>query len=255
MLTRAQVAVVTATCFVLAAVVPLGAAAQADPKKEQAKQFFEAGKRFYEMQSWRPAIEQFKQAQALLPSPILDYNIGLCYEKLGKPRAAAKYYKRYLAGAPTADNRAEVENKIAALAAQIAAAPPAPPAPLPEPGAPPPAPLPDQADEAVPPAPPPPPPEGYYQYGQPYGGPPPPPLPPPEQPRRSLASQWWFWVALGAAAITVIAIIAVAADRQSHNDYYGAGARGLHDRPSRRGLSGRPLLLAPPNPTPVLFRF
>src|SRR5512146_2346747 len=115
----AQVGIVTAVVFFLTAVAPLESWGQADPKKEQAKQFFETGKRFYEMQNWRAAIDQFKQAAAILPSPILDYNIAICYEKLGKPRPAVKYYQRYLQQLPKADNRAEVEAKIAALEAQI----------------------------------------------------------------------------------------------------------------------------------------
>ncbi|HEY3354114.1 MAG TPA: hypothetical protein VGQ83_12750 [Polyangia bacterium] len=258
MLSHARVALLTAACFVLTVAVPLDAAAQGEDKKDQAKQFFEAGKRFYEMQSWRAAIDQFKQAQALLPSPILDYNIALCYEKLGKPKTAVKFYQRYLAGAPKADNRAEVEGRINSLESQVAA-PAAPPAP----GAPPPAPAPEPQDESVPAAPPPPPPGGYYGYGQ--AAPPPPPaapLPPPEQPQRSIATQWWFWALMGVAALVSIGII-VGLTEKSHT-YTTYTMRGLSLQPATRApghpqarglLMDRPLLGGPQPAGGLFLRF
>ena len=88
----------------------------------QAKQHFETGRNAYNAGDYVTAIREFKAAEALRPSPILDYNIGLANEKLGKRRVAVKYYKRYLEEQPNASNKAEVEGKVTALEAEIARA-------------------------------------------------------------------------------------------------------------------------------------
>jgi tetratricopeptide (TPR) repeat protein len=113
------------------------APAPSDDALNQAKAHFEAGKNAYNAGDYQVAIREFKAAEALRPSPILDYNIGLANEKLNKKRVAVKYYKRYLEGMPTASNRAEVEGNIGRLESEIAAAPPpapnAPPAQVEQP--------------------------------------------------------------------------------------------------------------------------
>src|SRR3972149_2341080 len=48
----------------------------------------------------RAAILEFKAADALVPSPILSFNIGLCHEKLGEEEAAVSLYRTYLAPPP-----------------------------------------------------------------------------------------------------------------------------------------------------------
>jgi tetratricopeptide (TPR) repeat protein len=94
-----------------------------DATLQQAKQHFETGRNAYNAGDYVTAIREFKQAEALRPSPILAYNIGLANEKLGKRRVAVKYYRRYLELQPNASNRAEVEGKISTLEAEIAANP------------------------------------------------------------------------------------------------------------------------------------
>jgi tetratricopeptide (TPR) repeat protein len=268
----AQVGIVTAAVFFFTAVVPLDAMGQPDPKKEQAKQLFDAGKRFYEMQNWRAAIDQFRQAAAILPSPILDYNIAICQEKLGKLRLAVKYYQRYLQGMPRAADRGEVEAKIAALEAQIEAMPPEPapapppvPAPAPAPGvAPAPAPPPppaaaDANDEPVAPVGPAPA-GGWYDYGPnkwDYGKAA--NVPPPERPRSAtpVYTQWWFWLAIGLIVVgTVVGCVLYyelikSVSSTSSSDSY------LHWRPgvTPQPYSHRPFLLQPPAPAGALFRF
>jgi tetratricopeptide (TPR) repeat protein len=100
------------------------AAAPSDDTLNQAKTHFEAGKNAYNAGDYQTAIREFKAAEALRPSPILDYNIGLANEKLGKKRVAVKYYRRYLEGMPNATNRPTVEASIAQLEREIAAQPP-----------------------------------------------------------------------------------------------------------------------------------
>jgi tetratricopeptide (TPR) repeat protein len=95
-----------------------------DAAMAQAKQHFETGRNAYNAGDYMTAIREFKAAEQLRPSPILDYNIGLANEKLGKRRVAVKYYKRYIELQPNAANKAEVEGKITQLEADIAASPP-----------------------------------------------------------------------------------------------------------------------------------
>ena len=89
----------------------------------------------------------------LSPSPVLSYNIGLSYDRLGNSASAITYYQQYLQGVPNAPNRAEVEQSIARLQAASTPAKPvvAPPEPAP-PVTPPPVEEPPTADPA--PAPP-----------------------------------------------------------------------------------------------------
>jgi tetratricopeptide (TPR) repeat protein len=145
-----RTAIVTSLAFGLAIFTPYLARADVPPPAEpppsqvadealqQAKMHFEAGKAAFNAQDYPTAIREFKAAEALRPSPLLSYNIGLANEKLGKKRVAVKYYRRYLEQLPNAPNRPDVERSIAALDRQIAAEPP----PAGAPGQPPPAPPP-----------------------------------------------------------------------------------------------------------------
>ena len=61
---------------------------RATTRMAQAKQHFETGRNAYNAGDYVTAIREFKAAEALRPSPILAYNIGLANEKLGKRRVA-----------------------------------------------------------------------------------------------------------------------------------------------------------------------
>lgn len=138
---RALTAFTTLLTFVVAMVWPQAAGAQAqlpppatagpppsvssdDVTMQQAKQHFESGKNAYNAGDYAGSIREFKAAEQLRPSPILDYNIGLANEKLNKRRVAVKYYKRYLDLQPNAKNRDEVEQRINSLQSMIAQEPP-----------------------------------------------------------------------------------------------------------------------------------
>jgi len=128
---HALTAVATLVAFVGVTLIPRGASAQQPPPPPPAaapaqdadlaaaKQHFEAGKNAYNAGDYQTAIREFKQAERLRSSPVLDYNIGLANEKLGKRRVAIKYYRRYLESVPNAANRAEVEASIAELERQL----------------------------------------------------------------------------------------------------------------------------------------
>jgi len=183
---------------------PAAAAAPApageDAAMAQAKQHFETGRNAYNAGDYVSAIREFKAAEQLRPSPILDYNIGLANEKLGKRRVAVKYYKRYLELQPNASNKAEVEGKVSTLEAEIAAnpGPPAgqagqPSAQAEQPGDMPP---PDQNVAAAQP--------GY----DPYASQPPPGQPPVAAKPAKKKSYWWIGLIIG-GAVTLTVVIAV----------------------------------------------
>ncbi|MSP60546.1 MAG: tetratricopeptide repeat protein [Myxococcales bacterium] len=224
---------VTLFAFLLGTLISSHALAQeppppmADDPSSLAKMHFESGKAAFHARDFPSAIREFKQAQALRPSPILDYNIGLANEQLGKPKVAAKYFRRYLEGKPDAPNRAEVEAKIAAAAAAEQQAGGGPP----------------QADEPVTVGPPPP----NYQAGvDPYAGQPPPAGPVPYQTRPAKKkSYWWviFPILGGVTLIALIAFYAYVAAESSRTYYYANGALGGSPGPSSDRDRG------------VLFRF
>ncbi|HEY2744591.1 MAG TPA: tetratricopeptide repeat protein [Polyangia bacterium] len=170
-----------------------------DATMAQAKQHFETGRNAYNAGDYVTAIREFKQAESMRPSPILDYNIGLGNEKLGKRRVAVKYYKRYLEEQPNASNRAEVQGKVTALEAEIAANPGTSPAPgqpptaqQEQPGDMPPV---DPNVAAAQP--------GY----DPYAGTAPPGQPVAVKPVKK-KSLWWIWLIIG-GAVTLTVVIAV----------------------------------------------
>lgn len=224
---RVLTALTTLLAFILALLWPGGANAQQEPPPPppptsapppsppppsddaamaQAKQHFEAGKNAYNSGDYAGAIREFKAAESLRPSPILDYNIGLANEKLGKKRVAVKYYRRYLNLQPNARNKDEVEQRINGLEAQIAQEPP--PAATAQPGgtAPQPNATAEQPSDMPPPdtnaQPPPAPTPGY----DPYASPPPPGYA--VQPVKKKKSHWWIALIIaGGATITIVAIV------------------------------------------------
>jgi len=174
---------------------PATAAPAGDDALVQAKTHFEAGKNAYNAGDYQTAIREFKAAEALRPSPVLDYNIGLANEKLGKKRVAVKYYHRYLDGMPNASNHSQVEQSIQQLEREIAAAPP------PTPGT---APQAEQPSDMPPPQPANQPPPTYSSY-DPYASTPPPyPVqgPPPKK-----KSYWWVALIVVGGALLLTGII------------------------------------------------
>ena len=98
---------------------PRPAAADA---REDAKVNYEQGKKMYAAGDYKGAISAFARAEQLSPSPFNDFNIALCYDKLGEADIAVKYYRSYLGKAPDASNKAAVEASIARLDAAAKAA-------------------------------------------------------------------------------------------------------------------------------------
>jgi tetratricopeptide (TPR) repeat protein len=216
------------------AAAPAPAAAAAgnpeDAALAEAKQHFEAGRNAYNAGDYVTAIKEFKAAEAQRPSPILSYNIGLANEKLGKRRVAVKYYKRYLEQQPNAANKAEVDQRVRTLEADIAAQPPAAAA---QPGGTAPQPEAEPAPSDMPPPDP-----GARPGAQPaqpgydpYASQPPPGTPVAAKPAKK-RSLWWIWLIVGGVVTitVVIVVVAVVLASEATDPYYYATRGGAADR-------------------------
>jgi len=83
--------------------------------RTEARTHYQAGVKYYNGGDYRSAIREFSAAQQLLPADLNNYNLALCYDKLGDPEPAVQYYRAYLDKVPTTDKRAEIEASIARL--------------------------------------------------------------------------------------------------------------------------------------------
>jgi len=181
-----------------------------DPTMAAAKQHFEAGRVAYNGADYPTAIREFKAAEAMRPSPVLSYNIGLANEKLLRRKVAIRYYKRYLEGAPAAANRAEVESRITQLEKELAAQPAAAQS-QDQPQDNPPPPMTTAGDPNAPP---------QAQQGDPYAGQQP-MMTAPTHRRRNL---WWVWliVGIGGALVVTAIICGVVFGLRANDPYYYA---------------------------------
>ncbi len=185
--------------LVVAVALCFAARAHADDRAE-ARAHYQAGVKSYAGGDYQGAIREFSAAQQLVPADLNNYNLALCYDKLGDADPAIQYYRAFLDKQPNTEKRAEIEASISRLeAAQRSAAskkaegrraapPPEPPPAGPVLGPPPPpgAPSAPPAGPVLGPQPPPVPPVG------PALGPQPPPAPeadaaPPARKRRGPA--------------------------------------------------------------------
>ncbi|MBA3464729.1 MAG: hypothetical protein H0T46_32650 [Deltaproteobacteria bacterium] len=107
----------------LAFVGASGSPAFADTRSE-ARTHYQAGVKFYAGGDYRSAIREFSAAQQLMPADLNNYNLALCYDKLGDAEPAMQYYRAYLDKVPNTDKRAEIDASVARLdaAAKSAAA-------------------------------------------------------------------------------------------------------------------------------------
>jgi tetratricopeptide (TPR) repeat protein len=111
----------------LAALVVATPPASADPARARAH--FDLGKRYFEVDEYRKAMEEFKAAHIEEPDPAFLYNIAECHRHLGENREALVFYRRFLQLAPAnAPARPSIEKRIAELQARIRDEPPAAPA-------------------------------------------------------------------------------------------------------------------------------
>jgi|GEM_PF-699902 tetratricopeptide (TPR) repeat protein len=101
---------------------PAGAAAAA--VDEEARLLFEAGRRAFDDGRFEDALARFREAYRLTGRPQLLYNIGHTADRMRLDAEAIEAFEAYLAALPDAENRREVEGRIASLRRVVATATP-----------------------------------------------------------------------------------------------------------------------------------
>jgi tetratricopeptide (TPR) repeat protein len=81
----------------------------------EARQLFDAGTVAYSEGRYENALEYMQRAYELSGRPALLYNVATTLERLRRDDEALAAYERYLAEEPAADNRQDVEARIAIL--------------------------------------------------------------------------------------------------------------------------------------------
>jgi tetratricopeptide (TPR) repeat protein len=85
-------------------------AAHADVAK--ARLHYERGTQAFNLQDFKTALDEFKQAYVEQPDPVFLFNIAQAQRQLGAYDAAAKSYRLYLANRPDAPNHDQVARLI-----------------------------------------------------------------------------------------------------------------------------------------------
>ncbi len=83
--------------------------------RSAARAHYLTGQKLYNTADYHGAIREFSAAQQLFPADLNNYNLALCYDKLGDPEPAIQYYKAYLSKVPATDKRAEIEASMSRL--------------------------------------------------------------------------------------------------------------------------------------------
>lgn len=81
---------------------------------------YQDGVRAYESGRFKDAIDSFREADALAPSPALSFNSALAHDKLLDAAGALAHYREYLRRDPTAPRAEGVRQRIAELEATLA---------------------------------------------------------------------------------------------------------------------------------------
>src|ERR1700761_5988465 len=75
----------------------------------QARAHFAEGQRRYEAGDFAGALAAFQDARRVATAPELDYDVGRCWDQLGRVDDAILEYRRYVTEAPNAPNAAAVK--------------------------------------------------------------------------------------------------------------------------------------------------
>src|SRR5437667_11156234 len=81
--------------LVILLTLSFAAHAYADDRSE-ARTHYQAGVRYYTSGDYRGAIREFSAAQQLAPADLNNYNLALCYAKLGDGEPAVQYHRAFL---------------------------------------------------------------------------------------------------------------------------------------------------------------
>src|SRR5687767_5154476 len=116
---RGRAGIVVAVAVLVGFVGAAGAQEPPADTKQQARQFYEEGKRRYNVGEFERAIEAWKQGYDLHPSADFLFNIAQAYRRKPDAKQALFFFRSYLREKPNAANRAEVETTISELEAEI----------------------------------------------------------------------------------------------------------------------------------------
>jgi tetratricopeptide (TPR) repeat protein len=94
---------------------PKDRAPKVDPAQAKADALFEKGQASYQSGQYQEAIEQFKQAYALVKDPVYLFNVAQSYRKVADCLNAHDYYEQYLHEAPNAENKDKVNQWLSEL--------------------------------------------------------------------------------------------------------------------------------------------
>lgn len=92
---------------------------QAEARRSAAKDKFDQGVEAYKQQRYQDAVKLFQEADAIQPSAPLSFNVARSFEKLDDTSGALRWYRDFLRRSPQANNAAEVQAKVRALAATL----------------------------------------------------------------------------------------------------------------------------------------
>jgi tetratricopeptide (TPR) repeat protein len=125
---------------VIALVAALASPARADDDSDtRARAHYEIGLGLYRLGDYRAALREFAAGYELVPKAGFLINLGQTYRKLGDLSHARDMYKKFLAEVPASDPaRAQAEQVLLDIEAQLRAQPPPREEPTPPPPPPPP---------------------------------------------------------------------------------------------------------------------
>lgn len=108
---------------------------EADEIAPKARAFAERGRLLHASGNYAAAIDAFKEAYVISPSPGLLFNLAQSYRLMGDCEGASMMYHRYLASDPPDEGKAIAEANLALVERCVSDHIPLPPAPPPKPEA------------------------------------------------------------------------------------------------------------------------
>lgn len=99
---------------------PQPSAAQPEPNLTTASRaHYDAGRAYFAQGDTRRAIDEFRAGQRDDDRPAFDYNLGVCYEKLGDAARAVAAFRRFAARSPQQTAETHLDERIAALEPRV----------------------------------------------------------------------------------------------------------------------------------------